>query len=60
VSDLLASRDGLALARAFTWIKDPKLRCCITDVVVNIAEHPGWAEKHVGFLPFPVDKVVSA
>jgi transcriptional regulator with XRE-family HTH domain len=37
VSDFLATSDGLALARAYTRIKDPKLRRCIADVVVNIA-----------------------
>ena len=37
VSDFLATADGLALVRAFTRIKDPKLRRCITDVVVSIA-----------------------
>lgn len=36
VSDFLATSDGLALARAFTRIKNPKLRRCITNVVVNI------------------------
>ena len=36
-SDFLATSDGLALARAFMQIKDPKLRRCITSVVVNIA-----------------------
>lgn len=37
VSDFLTSRDGLALAQAFTRIKDAKLRRCIADLVVTIA-----------------------
>ncbi len=37
VSDFLASRDGLALARAFTRIDDAKLRRCIADLVVTVA-----------------------
>ena len=38
VSDFLASSDGLALARAFTRIKNPKLRRSIVDVVLTIAD----------------------
>jgi len=37
VSDFLATSDGLAIARAFTRIRDAKLRRCISDLVVNIA-----------------------
>jgi transcriptional regulator with XRE-family HTH domain len=37
VSDFLATSDGHALARAFTRIKNPKLRRCIADLVVGIA-----------------------
>jgi len=37
VSDFLASSDGLALTRAFTWIKDAKLRRHIVDLVEAIA-----------------------
>jgi transcriptional regulator with XRE-family HTH domain len=37
VSDFLASPDGLALTRAFTRIKDGKLRCRIVDLVEEIA-----------------------
>jgi len=37
VSDFLATADGLALARAFTGIKDSKLRRCIADLVKAVA-----------------------
>ena len=37
VSDFLASSDGLALAKAFTRIKEPKLRRCIINLVEEIA-----------------------
>jgi transcriptional regulator with XRE-family HTH domain len=37
VSDFLATADGLAIARAFTRIRDAKLRRCIADLVVKIA-----------------------
>ncbi len=37
VSDFLASSDGLALTKAFTRIKEPKLRRCIVDLVEEIA-----------------------
>jgi len=37
VSDFLASSDGLALVKAFTRIKEPKLRRRIVDLVAEIA-----------------------
>jgi transcriptional regulator with XRE-family HTH domain len=37
VSDFLATRDGLALTKAFTHIKEPKLRRRIVDLVKEIA-----------------------
>ena len=37
VSEFLASSDGLALVKAFTQIKQPRLRRSIVDVVENIA-----------------------
>ena len=37
VSDFLASSEGLSLTRAFTRIKDPKLRRRIVDLVEEIA-----------------------
>jgi hypothetical protein len=37
VSDFLATSDGLALIKAFTRIKDTKLRCRIVDLVEGIA-----------------------
>jgi transcriptional regulator with XRE-family HTH domain len=37
VSDFLASTDGLALAKAFTRIKELKLRRCIINLVEEIA-----------------------
>src|SRR5262245_28696223 len=37
VSDFLATSDGLALTRAFTRIKEPKLRRRIVDLVEAIA-----------------------
>ena len=37
VSDFLASSDGLALTKAFTRIKEPKLRRRIVDLVKEIA-----------------------
>jgi transcriptional regulator with XRE-family HTH domain len=37
VSDFLATSDGLALTRAFTQIKDAKLRRSIVDLVERIA-----------------------
>jgi transcriptional regulator with XRE-family HTH domain len=36
VSDFIASSDGLALAKAFTRIKEPKLRRCIINLVEEI------------------------
>jgi transcriptional regulator with XRE-family HTH domain len=36
VFDFLATADGLALTRAFTLIKDAKLRRCIVDLVEEI------------------------
>ena len=36
-SDFLATSEGLALARAFTSIKDPKLRRSIVDLVEQMA-----------------------
>src|SRR5207342_3606217 len=33
VTDFLATKDGLALTKAFTQIKDKKLRRCIVDLV---------------------------
>ncbi|MEW6766586.1 MAG: helix-turn-helix transcriptional regulator [Pseudomonadota bacterium] len=43
VSDFLATAEGLALARAFTSIADPKLRRSIVDLVEQMAsrETPG-------------------
>ncbi|MBN8979870.1 MAG: helix-turn-helix domain-containing protein [Rhizobiales bacterium] len=43
VSDFLATSEGLALARAFTSIADPKLRRSIVDLVEQMAsrEAPG-------------------
>jgi transcriptional regulator with XRE-family HTH domain len=38
VSDFLASAAGLALVKAFTQIKDAKLRRCIVDLVEGIAD----------------------
>jgi transcriptional regulator with XRE-family HTH domain len=37
VSEFLATRDGLALIKAFTRIKEPKLRRRIVDLVEEIA-----------------------
>jgi transcriptional regulator with XRE-family HTH domain len=37
VTEFLASSDGLALVKAFTQIKQPRLRRSIVDVVENIA-----------------------
>jgi transcriptional regulator with XRE-family HTH domain len=37
VTDFLASSDGLALTKAFTRIKEPKLRRCIVSLVGEIA-----------------------
>jgi transcriptional regulator with XRE-family HTH domain len=37
VTEFLASSDGLALIKAFTQIKQPRLRRSIVDVVENIA-----------------------
>jgi transcriptional regulator with XRE-family HTH domain len=37
VSDFLATRDGLALTKAFMQIKDTDLRRCIVDLVKKIA-----------------------
>lgn len=45
VSDFLATSEGLALTRAFTKIKDPKLRRSIVDLVEQIARHDA-PEKH--------------
>ena len=38
VTDLLATRQGLALIKAFTRIKEPKLRYRIVDLVEGIAD----------------------
>ena len=38
VSDFLATSDGLALMKAFTQIKDVKLRRRIVDLVEGIAD----------------------
>jgi len=38
VSDFLATKDGLALIKAFTQMKDKKLRRCIVDLVERIAD----------------------
>jgi transcriptional regulator with XRE-family HTH domain len=38
VSDFLATTAGLALVKAFTQIKDAKLRRCIVDLVEGIAD----------------------
>jgi len=38
VSDFLATSEGLALTKAFTRIKEPKLRRRIVDLVEEIAE----------------------
>ena len=38
VSDFLATKDGLALIKAFAQIKDRKLRRCIVDLVEGIAD----------------------
>ena len=40
VSDFLATSDGLALTKAFTQIKNAKLRRCIVDLVKGIADQP--------------------
>ena len=37
VTDFLASSDGLALIKAFTRIKEPKLRRCVVNLVEEIA-----------------------
>jgi len=37
VTDFLTSSDGLALTKAFTRIKEPKLRRCIVHLVEEIA-----------------------
>jgi transcriptional regulator with XRE-family HTH domain len=37
VSAFLATSDGLALTKAFTSLKDPKLRRCIVELVKEIA-----------------------
>ena len=39
VTDFLATKDGLALTKAFMQIKDKKLRRCIVDLVERIADH---------------------
>jgi transcriptional regulator with XRE-family HTH domain len=39
VSDFLATSEGLALTRAFTRIRDAKLRRSIVELVEQIAEH---------------------
>ena len=41
VTDFLATSDGLALTKAFTRIKDRKLRRGIVDLVDEIAVHRG-------------------
>ncbi len=38
ISDFLASSEGLSLTKAFTRIKEPKLRRRIVDLVEEIAE----------------------
>ena len=38
VTDFLATKDGLALTKAFMQIKDKKLRRCIVDLVERIAD----------------------
>ena len=38
VTDFLTTRDGLAFIKAFTQIKDAKLRSCIADLVEGIAD----------------------
>jgi len=38
VTDFLATKDGLALTKAFTQIKEKKLRQCIVDLVERIAD----------------------
>jgi transcriptional regulator with XRE-family HTH domain len=45
VSDFLATSYGLALARAFTQIKSPKLRRRIVDVVVAVADDRAKAKR---------------
>ena len=40
VTDFLATRDGPALIKALTQIKDAKLRRCIIDLVEGIADQP--------------------
>jgi transcriptional regulator with XRE-family HTH domain len=41
VSEFLATSDGLALTKAFTAIKDPKLRRRVVDLVEEIADDQG-------------------
>jgi transcriptional regulator with XRE-family HTH domain len=41
VSDFLASSEGLSLTKAFTRIKEPKLRRRIVDLVEEIADSGG-------------------
>jgi transcriptional regulator with XRE-family HTH domain len=41
VNSFLATADGIALVRAFTLIKKPKLRRCIVDMVINLAKREG-------------------
>jgi transcriptional regulator with XRE-family HTH domain len=38
VSDFLATKDGLALIKAFTQIKSAKLRRCVVNLVERIAD----------------------
>jgi hypothetical protein len=38
VTDFLATRDGLALIKAFMRIKDAKLRRCVVNLVERIAD----------------------
>jgi transcriptional regulator with XRE-family HTH domain len=37
IDDFLATSDGLSLTKYFIRIKDPKLRCCIVELVEHIA-----------------------
>ena len=38
VSDFLATSDGFALTKAFTQIKDKKIRRCVVDLVEGIVD----------------------
>jgi transcriptional regulator with XRE-family HTH domain len=38
-TDFITTSDGLALTKAFMWIKEPVLQRCIVKLVQQIADH---------------------